>query len=67
VLVRRVVSGSAAEGELAPGDVIVELNKAPIAHAADLGPKVAAAPKGEPILLRVKRDGKLRFVAIDMK
>ena len=67
VLVRRVVSGSAAEGELAPGDVIVEINKAPLAHAAELGPKVAASPKGDPILLRVKREGKLRFVAIDLK
>ena len=33
-------SGSAADGELAPGDVIVEVNHAPIARAAELAPRV---------------------------
>jgi len=65
-LVQRVQSGSAADGDLVPGDVILEVNRAPITRASELAPKVAAAKKGEPLLLRVKRGDKMRFVAIDM-
>jgi serine protease Do len=66
-LVQRVVPGSPADGDLAPGDVIVEVNRVPLQHAAELAPRVAAAKKGEPLLLRVKRQDKLRFVAIDLQ
>jgi serine protease Do len=65
VIVQRVNSGSAADGELLPGDIIVEVNHAPVAHANELAPKVAATPKDQPILLRVKRNGKQLFVAIE--
>jgi serine protease Do len=66
-LVQRVVSGSAADGELTPGDVIIEVNRVPISHASELAPRIAAAKKGEPLLLRVKRQDKVRFVAIDLQ
>ncbi len=67
VAIQRVVPGSAAEGELAPGDVIVEVNHAPVARASELAAKIAATPKDQPVLLRVRREGKLRFVALELR
>ena len=66
VLVQRVISGSPADGQLVPGDVIVEVNHAPVAHAAELAPRVAAQRKGEPLLLRVRREDRTRYVAIEL-
>jgi serine protease Do len=65
-LVERVKPGSPADGELAAGDVIVEVNHSPLSHAAELAPRVAAAKQGQPLLLRVKREDHLRFVAIEL-
>ncbi|MGO9713071.1 MAG: PDZ domain-containing protein, partial [Polyangiaceae bacterium] len=62
-----VLPGSPADGQLAPGDVIVEVNHSPIKNAAELLPRVTArAKKGEPLLLRVRREDRVRFVAIDL-
>jgi serine protease Do len=66
-LVRRVAPDSAAAGVLAPGDIIIEVNRKPIASAADLKTKVGEAPAGKSLLLRVKRDGNARYVVIDRK
>jgi serine protease Do len=65
-LVQRVAPGSPAEGELAPGDVVVEVNHAPISHAAELAPRVTASRKGEPLLLKVRRGDRTRFVAVEL-
>jgi serine protease Do len=67
VVVQHVASGSPADGELAPGDVILDVNRAPVAHASDLAARMGAAKKGEPVLLRVKRGDRMRFVAIEME
>ena len=66
VVVQRVANDSPADGELKPGDVILEVNHSPIAHAADLAAKVTATHKGEPVLLKVRRDDRVRFVAIEL-
>jgi serine protease Do len=66
VLVQRVASGSPAEGELQPGDVIIEVNRAPITRAADLPARISASRKGEPILLKVRREDRVRYVAIEL-
>ena len=65
-VVQHVVGDSPADGELQPGDVILEVNHAPIAHAGDLSARVAATPKGEPVLLRVRHGDRNRFVAIEL-
>jgi serine protease Do len=65
-LVQRVAPGSPADGQLAPGDVIVEVNHTPIKNAAELAPRVVATRKGEPLLLRVRHDDHIRFVAIEL-
>jgi serine protease Do len=65
-LVQRVASGSPADGELAPGDVIIEVNHSPITRSAELLPRVTATRKGEPLLLKVRRGDRTRFVAIEL-
>jgi len=67
VVVARVVAGSAADGELVAGDVIVEVNRASVARAADVVTRIAAAPAGTPILFKVTRQNKTRFVAIERR
>jgi serine protease Do len=66
VVVERVANDSPADGELRPGDVILEVNHSPVGHAADLAAKVSATHKGEPVLLKVRRDDRVRFVAIEL-
>jgi serine protease Do len=67
--VRRVAPGSDASEELRPGDVIVEVNRAPVANAEDAMREIRATHAGEPVLLKVKsRDGsRTRFVALERK
>jgi serine protease Do len=67
VVVARVLPGSAADGELEPGDVIVEINRAPVSRAADVVSRIGATPPGTPILLKVTRQNKTRFVAIERR
>ncbi|MCL2724189.1 MAG: Do family serine endopeptidase [Polyangiaceae bacterium] len=65
VVVRRVTPGSAAEGSLFPGDVILEVNREAVRTSADLANKVKAAPENRPVLLQIKREGSTLYVAID--
>jgi S1-C subfamily serine protease len=65
VVVDRVVPGGPADGQLEPGDIIVEVNRNSVTRAADVGRLVAQAPSGRPILLKIKRENVTRFVAID--
>jgi serine protease Do len=65
VVVERVVPGSPAATGLAPGDIIVEINRRPVARAADAAKQMGGSSPGTPMLLKVKRDGKTRFVAIE--
>ncbi|MCL2777447.1 MAG: Do family serine endopeptidase [Polyangiaceae bacterium] len=65
VVVRRVAPGSAADGSLFPGDVIVEVNRESVRNTSDLASKVKASPEGKPVLLQVRREGAMLYVAID--
>jgi serine protease Do len=67
VAVREVLPGGASDGNLAPGDVIYELNGAPVRTTADLMSHLKKAPEGRPLLLKVKRGGNTRFVAIERR
>jgi S1-C subfamily serine protease len=67
VVVARVLAGSAADGELEPGDVIVEVNRAAVGRAADVVSRIGATPVGTPILFKVTRQNKTRFVAIERR
>jgi serine protease Do len=65
VTVGRVVSGSASDGKLQPGDVILEVNRAPVHRPEDVVARAKAATPGEPVLFKLRREGKVRFVAIE--
>lgn len=67
VVVQDVQSGGAADGELERGDVILEVNQAPVKTAAEAAKRVEKTAAGSPILFKVKRDGKTRFVAIERR
>jgi serine protease Do len=67
VVIARVIAGSPADGELAPGDLIVEVNRTPVTRAADVVARITATPTGTPILFKVTRQGKMRFVAVERR
>lgn len=64
-VVRRVAPDSPASDVLQPGDVIVEVDKRPIASASDLKSLVRKTPADKSLLLRVKRGGGAQYVVID--
>ena len=63
-VVARVLPGGAAEGKLRPGDVIEEVDRAPVSSASEVIAGVGKATSDKPILLRVKRGTESRFIAI---
>ena len=66
-MVQRVLPGSAADGRARRGDVIVEVNRVAVGRAADAIKQMGATPAGQPDLMKVKREGKTRFVAIERR
>jgi serine protease Do len=66
-VVARVMPGGPADGVLEHGDVILEVNRTPVAHATDVQKQIAAAPAGKPLLLKIKREDQIRFVAIERR
>jgi serine protease Do len=67
IVVGRVAPGSAAEGKLEAGDVILEVNRSAVHRPEEAAQRVKAAPAAEPILLKIRREGKVRFVALDRR
>jgi len=65
VVVAQVAPGGAADGQLEPGDVILEVNRTPVSRSADVARMIAGAPAGRSLLLKVKRNDTPRFVAIE--
>jgi serine protease Do len=64
-LVERVSPNGPAAGQLAPGDIILEVDRQPVKSAADAREKLRRSTEGKPTLLRVEREGSSRWVAID--
>jgi serine protease Do len=67
VVVQRVSPDSPAAGLVQPGDVIVELDRKPVASANELRARVREAGPKAPLLLRVKRGGGARYVVVERK
>ena len=66
VLVRGVHDGSpAANAGLRAGDVITEINRAPVRNADDVKQAMAGRPKDKPALFLVHRNGATVFIAVD--
>lgn len=65
VVVTDVDAAGPAAGLLDAGDVILEVDGAPVKSARDAAERIRKAPPDRPILLRVRREGRTRFVAIE--
>ena len=64
VIVRRVGPSSPAQGVLEPGDVVLQIDKKPVKDARD-AVRELSAPRDAPVMLRIKRHGVTRYVAIE--
>lgn len=64
VVVRRVQPDSPSDGVLEPGDVIVEIDRKPVKQASEARSELSTRRTGA-VLLRVKRSGVTRYVAIE--
>jgi serine protease Do len=64
VIVGRVLPNGPAEGQLRPGDVITEVNRHPVHSPQDVVARAKDTPVGNPVLLKIKREGKSTFVAV---
>jgi type II secretory pathway component PulC len=49
------------------GDVILEINHAPITRGRDATQQLRAATSGGPLLFKIRRNGGTRFVAIERR
>lgn len=64
--VLRVKPGGAADESLAPGDVILEVNQRSVATTSEAVKALQDAPLG-PVLMKIRRQGATRFVAVERK
>ncbi len=51
---------------IAPGDILLEVNRMPMKSAADLKKALDSAPKDRPIAIRLLRDGQPLFMAVQL-
>lgn len=67
VVVTDVASDGPAHGELLPGDIIVEVNREHVARANDVAQKIQKVPVGDPVMMKIMRQGTPRYVAIERR
>jgi serine protease Do len=62
----RVASVSRAQIDLEPGDVITEIDRKPVRNVAELREALGKTGTGATVLLKIKRDGRTRFVGVPL-
>jgi serine protease Do len=67
VVITGVDRGGPAAGLVDPGDVIVDVDGAPVKTAREAADRIRKTSPDKPVLLRVRREGKTRFVAVERK
>jgi serine protease Do len=65
VIVGRVMPGSAADGRLVGGDVILEVNRTAVHSPEEVANQVKRSPAQSPLLFKIRREGKTLYVAVD--
>jgi serine protease Do len=65
IVVSGIASGSPADGQLEPGDIILEVNRTPVSRAVDVAKIVGASPAARPLLFKIVRNDATRFVAVE--
>jgi serine protease Do len=65
--VEGIAPGGAAAASLSPGDVIVVVNRVSVGSGQDAVRLIRAAPKGNPLLLKIRTadEGRTRYVALE--
>ena len=66
VKVNAVKNDSPFSSVIAPGDVLLEVNRIPMKSTADLKKALDSAPKDRPIAIRLLRDGQPLFMAVQL-
>lgn len=66
VKVNAVDDSSPFASVIAPGDVLLEVNRMPMKSVADLKKALDSAPKDRPIVIRLLRDGQPLFMAVQI-
>ncbi|MFI9652442.1 DegQ family serine endoprotease [Guyparkeria halopsychrophila] len=64
--VQSVDRDSPFAGSLEPGDVLLEVNRAPMRSESDLIEALSAAPEKRPVAIRLLRRGQPLFLAVDL-
>jgi serine protease Do len=67
VVVRNIDPNSPAAEALEPGDAILEINGVPVSRAADAKARLRGAGGDRPLLLKLRRKGHTRYVAVERK
>ena len=62
--VTRVQPDSAAEGQLQTGDVILEVNRAPVRTIAEVTRRIEQVPRDQPLLLKIRRSDHELYVGV---
>jgi serine protease Do len=67
--VEGIAPGGAAAASLSPGDIIMEVNRVAVTNGQDAVRLIQAAPKGDPLLLKIRtgEGGRMRYVAIERR
>jgi S1-C subfamily serine protease len=67
IVAARAAEAASLDGEgLKPGDVIYSLNRLPVSSLSDLKAALARYQTGDPVVMQVEREGKLRYVTLEM-
>jgi len=67
VVITRITGAPAANTELRPGDVVLQVGGKPVADVAAFNATVAKLPAGRMVPLLISRGGNARYVPIQLK
>ncbi|GAB6197245.1 DegQ family serine endoprotease [Lysobacter xanthus] len=65
VRIARLEGAQAREAGLQPGDVVLQVGRTAVGSVAELGRAVAAMPRGQSIMLLVRRGASTQFLSVD--
>ena len=65
VRIASVEGTSARDAGLRPGDVILQVGRSAVGSAGDLSRAVSAVPRGQAIMLLIRRGSSTQFVAVE--
>ena len=67
VVIGRARAFNSVDTGLQPGDVIASLNRTAITSVVELRAAAASVKRGEPVVLRIERLGRFRYLTFDME